>query len=325
MKNILVLVGSLLLLGLFLSATYTLPEHQQAILVELGKVRGTPITDAGLHMKVPLIQDVRYFEKRILQWDGERVEIPTLDKKFIWVDTSARWRIKDALVFYRSLRDVNNAMMRMGTILDGSVKDTVSRYRLLETVRNTNDIFKDIENNKKAAELLLQVDASDTTLEEISSDVDKIETGREKLSQLIAEQAQKDLKNFGIEIVDVQIRSVAYKEVVEDKVYNRMISERMKIADKVRSSGQGERAKILGQLDLALKKVESEAYRKSQEIRGKAESEAIDIFAQALQSDTEFYSFMKTLDTYKSTLGKKTAMMILSTDNAFLDLLNKGP
>ncbi len=324
MKNIFVLAGSVILLGLFLSSTYTLPEHQQAILVELGKVRGVPVTDAGLHMKVPIIQDVRYFEKRILQWDGERVEIPTLDKKFIWVDTSARWRIKDALVFYRSLRDVNNAMMRMGTILDGSVKDTVSRYRLLETVRNTNDIFKDIEQNKKEAELLLKVDPSDTTLEEISSDVDKIETGREKLSQLIAEQAQKDLKSFGIEIVDVQIRSVAYKEVVEDKVYNRMISERMKIADKVRSSGQGERAKILGQLDLALKKVESEAYRKSQEIRGKAESQAIDIFAQALQSDTEFYSFMKTLDTYKSTLGKKTSM-ILSTDNAFLDLLNKGP
>ena len=324
MKNMLVLVGSLLLLGLFLSSTYTLPEHQQAILVELGKVRGIPVTDAGLHMKLPIIQDVRYFEKRLLQWDGERVEIPTLDKKFIWVDTSARWRIKDALVFYRSVRDVNNAMMRMGTILDGIVKDTVSRYRLLETVRNTNDIFEDIKHNKKEAELLLQVDASDTTLEEISSDVDKIETGREKLSQLIAEQAHKDLQNFGIEIVDVQIRSVAYKEVVEEKVYNRMISERMKIADKIRSSGQGERAKILGQLELALKKVESEAYRKSQEIRGKAESESIDIFAQALQSDTEFYSFMKTLDTYKGTLGKKTSL-ILSTDNAFLDLLHKGP
>ena len=324
MKNMLVLVGSLLLLGLFLSSTYTLPEHQQAILVELGKVRGIPVTDAGLHMKLPIIQDVRYFEKRLLQWDGERVEIPTLDKKFIWVDTSARWRIKDALVFYRSVRDVNNAMMRMGTILDGIVKDTVSRYRLLETVRNTNDIFEDIKHNKKEAELLLQVDASDTTLEEISSDVDKIETGREKLSQLIAEQAHKDLQNFGIEIVDVQIRSVAYKEVVEEKVYNRMISERMKIADKIRSSGQGERAKILGQLELALKKVESEAYRRSQEIRGKAKSESIDIFAQALQSDTEFYSFMKTLDTYKGTLGKKTSL-ILSTDNAFLDLLHKGP
>jgi len=324
MKNMGLLIGSFLLLVGFLSSTYTVPQHQQALVVELGKVKGEPVTEAGLHMKLPLIQDVRYFEKRLLQWDGEKVEIPTLDKKFILADTTARWKIKDALVFYRAVRDVNNAMLRMGTILDGITKDTISHYRLLETVRNTNDIFQDIQNNRKEAERLLLVDATDTTLDELSTDVDQITTGREKLSQIITERAQKDLENFGIELVDVQIRSVAYKEVVEEKVYSRMISERMKIADKIRSTGQGERAKILGQLDLALKKVESEAYRKSQEIRGKAEAEAINIFTLALQADTEFYGFMKTLDTYKATFGKKTSFL-LSTESGFLDLLNKGP
>jgi membrane protease subunit HflC len=324
MKNMGLLIGSFLLLIGFLSSTYTVPEHQQALVVELGKVKGKPVTEAGLHMKLPLIQDVRYFEKRLLQWDGEKVEIPTLDKKFILADTTARWKIKDALVFYRAVRDVNNAMLRMGTILDGITKDTISHYRLLETVRNTNDIFQDIQNNRKEAERLLLVDATDTTLDELSTDVDQITTGREKLSQIITERAQKDLENFGIELVDVQIRSVAYKEVVEEKVYSRMISERMKIADKIRSTGQGERAKILGQLDLALKKVESEAYRKSQEIRGKAEAEAINIFTLALQADTEFYGYIKALDTYKDVFGKNTHFL-LSTESGFLDVFNKGP
>lgn len=319
MKNILIIVSAILIIFLAATSTFTVPEHQQALIFQLGKVVGTPVTKPGLHFKIPLIQNVRYFDKRILQWDAEADEIPTRDKKFIWVDTTARWRIADALKFYQSVRDIPNALTRMSSYINGATKDVISDFNLIESVRNSNDIITDVEESRKEAQARVAIDPSDTTLEEIATSVETIEVGREKLSKLIIQSARKDLEPYGIDLIDVQIRSIAYKEVVEQRVYERMISERQKIATKIRSVGKGEKEKILGQLDLALKKIESEAYRQSQLIKGKADAQAIELIATPLQNDPEYYEFIKTLEVYKETLGKG-GEYILSTDSEFLKL-----
>ena len=309
------------------ASTYTIPEHQQAIILQLGKIAGDPITKAGLHFKIPFIQEVKYFDKRILQWDGERGEIPTKDKKFIWVDTTARWRIKDALIFHKaSPLGVRSALLRIGTAVDGATKDLVSNYDLIESVRNSNNIFKDIQENKKSAQKTQgkdDLDSEDAILDDFIADVQSVAVGREKLSEMIAERARVNLDGFGIELIDVQLRSIAYQENVEAEVFKSMISERKQIATKIRSSGKGEEAKILGQLDLALKRIESEAYRKAQALKGKAEAESFKIYADSLREDPDFFEFMKNLEVYKNTIAKN-GEFILSTDNAFLELLRKG-
>ena len=326
MKNLISLIILALLMILLNASTYTVPEHQQAIILQLGKIAGDPVTKAGLHFKIPFIQDVKYFDKRILQWDGERGEIPTKDKKFIWVDTTARWRIKDALVFYKASRDIPSALFRIGTAVDGATKDLVSNYDLIESVRNSNSIFKDIEENKLSAQKTQgkdDLDSEDAILEDFIADVQSVAVGREKLSEMIAERARKNLDEFGIELIDVQLRSIAYQENVESEVFKSMISERKQIATKIRSSGKGEEAKILGQLDLALKRIESEAYRKAQLLKGKAEAESFKIYADSLGKDPEFFEFTKNLEVYKNTISKN-GEFILSTDNASLELLRKG-
>ena len=325
MKNLISLVILALIMVVLSASTYTVPEHQQAIILQLGKIAGDPVTKAGLHFKIPFIQDVKYFDKRILQWDGERGEIPTKDKKFIWVDTTARWRIKDALVFYKASRDISSALFRIGTAVDGATKDLVSNYDLIESVRNSNNIFKDIEENKLSAQETRNQDedSDDAILDDFIADVQSVSVGREKLSEMIAERARVNLDGFGIELIDVQLRSIAYQENVEAEVFKSMISERKQIATKIRSSGKGEEAKILGQLDLALKKIESEAYRKSQLLKGKAEAESFRIYADSLKEDPDFFEFTKNLEVYRNTISKN-GEFILSTDNAFLELLRKG-
>ena len=199
---------------------------------------------------------------------------------------------------------------------------------MIESVRNSNSIFKDIEENKSEAKKRLEEqensDSDNVIIEELISDVKPVKSGREKLSEMIATRARTKLRqDYGIELIDVQLRSIAYQENVEKKVFQSMISERKQIATKIRSAGKGEEAKILGQLDLALKKIESEAYRQSQALIGTAEAEAIGIFASSLKRDPNFYEFIKNLDAYKNTIAKK-GEFILSTDSAFLELLKKG-
>ena len=254
MKNIISALVTVISMIIINSSTYTIAETEQAIILQFGRVMGKPIVKSGLHFKVPFIQEVRRFDKRILQWDGNRGEVPTRDKKYIWVDTTARWKISDCLKFYKTMRDIPNARSRISTILDGVSKDTVSNFNLIEVVRNSNNILKDIENNKAEAERRRAYDQADTSLDELVTSVEKIRTGREKISSLITKRAHDELENFGIELIDVQLRSIAYKEKVEERVYERMISERQKIATKVRSNGKGEREKILGQLELKLKR-----------------------------------------------------------------------
>jgi membrane protease subunit HflC len=296
------------------SSIYIVGEWQQAIITQFGKIVGKPVTEAGLHFKLPFVQDVRYFEKRMLNWDGEPAQVPTRDKKFIFVDTTARWRIDDPVKFLQTVQSERQALQRISSIIDGKTKNIISNYKLVETVRNTNRILE------KASE-----QSSDDEVEEkITGEIEAIEAGREKLSRIITEQARKEISSLGIHLIDVLIRRIAYEKSVEGKVFDRMISERNRIAEKIRSVGKGEVAKINGRRDLELKRIESEAYRQSKVIRGKAEAEAISIYAEAMNQDKDFYKFKRTLEAYEKTMPNR-AKLILSTDSDFFKWLKKLP
>jgi len=327
-QKLLIITGtSLLLVLLVLGSAYTLPEGRQALITQFGKVIGKPITSAGLHFKVPFIQEVRLFDKRILEWDGDSNQIPTKDKKFIWVDTTARWQINDAMKFAETVRTESAAQTRLDSILDGATRDVISNHNLVEAVRNTNTIIDQIKKRKdravKAADEPIK--ASEAELveeEEITGDLEAISVGRERLSEMIHARAKDKLGDLGIKLIDVQLRRIAYEKSVEEKVYERMISERKRIAEKIRSIGKGEQAKIQGKLNRDLQEVESTAYRKSQEIRGRAEAEAISIYARSLGQDPGFFEFTRTLDVYKKTFKGK-GNFIMSTDSDFLQLMQK--
>ncbi len=325
MKNLqtLIIPVILVLLGvLSFSGTYTLPEGRQALVTQFGRIVGEPITGAGLHFKIPFVQDIRYFDKRILEWDGDSNQVPTKDKKFIWVDTTARWRIIDAVKFAQTVRTEESAQTRLDSILDGATRDVISNNNLVEAVRNTNTLIEQAKERKSAAAQA----ASDSTSthvemeEEITGDLEAISVGRERLSAAIHERAREKLVELGIELIDVQLRRIAYEKSVEEKVYDRMISERKRIAEKIRSIGKGEQAKIRGKLNRDLKEIESKAYRQSQEIKGRAEAEAIQIYAKSLGQDADFYEFSRTLEAYRKTLKDK-GNFVVSTDAEFLKLL----
>ena len=222
-------------------------EGTQAFITEFGKIKGKPINSPGLHFKMPFIEDVRYFDKRILQWDGDAEQIPTKDKKYIWVDTTARWRISDPVKFAQTVQNERSAAVRLDGILDGVTRDAISAHNLVETVRNSNKIIERIEELKIEAELKQKETNQDVELD-ISGEIDEITLGREDLTVLIIERARKELLAIGIDLLDVQLRRVSYVDSVEQKVYERMISERQKIAEKIRSFGKGEEAKIRGRL-----------------------------------------------------------------------------
>ena len=316
------------------STMFTVKEGQQAFITEFGKIRGEPITKAGLHFKVPFIQDVRTFDKRILQWDGEAEQIPTKDKKYIWVDTTARWRIVDVIRFAQTVQNERVAANRLDGILDGVTRDTISSYNLVETVRNSNLILEKIAQIKKTEEPTTQknidkegeakaVNTTELGSDDISGEVEVITTGREELTKQIISSAREALADIGIELLDVQLRRVSYEESVEQKVYERMITERQKIAARIRSFGQGEAAKISGRLNLKLKEIESEAYKKAQQLKGEAEAIAIKTYADSLSQDPDFFEFQETLDSYKQTLRQQTRF-ILSSDSPYLKGLS-GP
>ncbi|HLT23470.1 MAG TPA: protease modulator HflC [Bacteriovoracaceae bacterium] len=326
MKKIIMLSGFLIiLLVVTFSSAYIITEGQQAIITQFGRPIGEAKTEAGLHFKVPFIQKVQYLEKRILSWDGFPNQIPTRDKKYIIVDTTARWRIIDSLKFIQTVQNERGAKARLDAILDAITRDTISSHNLVEAVRNTNSIIdyieeKKIESQKKveSGELLVAEE------EEVTGEIEKITIGRENLSSIIAKKAAEELKSFGISIIDVQLRRIAYEASVEKKVYERMISERKRVAGKIRSIGEGEKAKIQGKTSRDLQRINSEAYRKAQLIKGKAEAESIRIYAQALSQDRKFYEFMRTMDAYKASFKEETGF-ILSTDSPFLDMFKRKP
>jgi membrane protease subunit HflC len=295
------------------NAVFILTEGRQAIITQFGKPVGEPVREAGLHFKTPFLQDVRLVDKRILNWDGFPNQIPTKDKKYIKVDTTARWRIVDALKFIQTVRNEAGAKSRLDAILDSATRDIISNHHLVEAVRNSNGILKKIEekvkqqeNAKKNNQVIVE--------EETSGEVEQIKVGREKLSELIVQEASKELTSFGIELIDVQLRRISYEKSVEAKVYERMISERQRIAEKIRSIGQGEKARIEGLVKEELQKIKSEAYKSAQIIKGEAEAEVVKLYAKAMGKNKDFYEFMRSMELYKKTL-KKDSSVFLSTDS----------
>lgn len=277
-------------------------ETQQAIVTQFGKPVGKPITTPGLHMKLPFIQDANYFDKRFLAWDGDPNQIPTKDKRFIWVDTYARWRIADPLLFFQRLRDERRAQSRLDDILDGETRNAIAKHVLIELVRSTSP-----EDNE--------------TKEDIGS-LKHIQFGREKLEQEVLKAASSRVADLGIEILDFKFKRINYVEAVRKEVYARMISERKRIAEEYRSEGAGEAARISGEKDRELKTITSEAYRKTQEIRGKANSQAADIYATAYNKDPEFYRFTRTMESFTKILDDNTTL-VMSTDGDLLKYLNR--
>lgn len=301
------------------NSMFIISEWEQAVVTQFGRPVGQPRVKAGLHFKMPFIQRVRRFDKRILNWDGYPNQIPTKDKKYIMVDTTARWRIVDPLLFLQTVQNEAGARARLDGILDAAARDTISSHNLVEAVRNSNKILDDV---KKAQAKSGKEVVPGGEEEEIIGDIEAVTVGRENLSGMIIERGKAGLKEFGIELIDVQLRHISYESSVEAKVYERMISERQRIAQKIRSVGLGERSKIQGKISKDLQKIDSEAYKEAQQLKGAADAKAIRIYAQAMNSDPSFYEFTRTLEAYRKALPPGTKM-ILSTDNRFLDMLRK--
>jgi membrane protease subunit HflC len=300
-----VVVAAVAILVSITGTLYIVDEIQQAVVTQFGRPVGEPIIDPGIHFKIPFIQKVNYFEKRFLEWDGDANQIPTRDKKFIWVDTYARWRIVDPLLFFQRLRDELGAQSRLDDILDGETRNSIAKHDLVEIVRSSNREFEQSE------------DLGDTEEPEI---LQTIKYGRSVITREILASASPQLLSLGIELLDLRLKRINYVEEVRRKVYDRMVSERKRIAAKYRSEGQGESARIRGQKERDLKGITSEAYRQAQEIVGRADAEATRIYAEAYNQDPEFYRLIKTLETYTDTFDEDS-LLILTTDGDFFHYL----
>jgi len=288
---------------LLLNAFYILDERLQVIITQFGEPVGGAISDAGLHFKIPFIQKVHFFEKRILEWDGDPKQIPTADKRYIWLDSYARWQIVDPLKFYQTTRSETFAHSRLDDIVSGTTRDVVSSNKLIEIVRNSS------------RELQFTSEFEDSSEDEIRA-IDTIETGREKIEDEIFTTSSIQILDYGIKLIDLKIKRLNYNDEVREKVYARMISERNKIAAKYRSTGEGEAAEIRGKRKRELDQIESEAFKTAQQIIGEADASALDIYANAYKQDPEFYEFSKTLETYKNTIQKK-GTLIMTTDSDY--------
>ncbi len=290
------------------NAAYIVPETQQVIITRFGEPVGEAVTEPGLHFLTPFVQKANFFEKRFLEWDGDPNQVPTRDKRFIWVDTYARWRIDDPLKFFQRLRDERGAHSRLDDILDGETRNAVARHDLVEVVRSTNREAAVEETETEDADELLQ----------------QINVGRQVITREILERASERTGDLGIELVDFRFKRINYVEEVQRDVFARMIAERNRVAERYRSEGEGEAARIGGEKERDLQRIQSVAYREAQEIRGKADAEATQIYARAYNKDASFYAFTKSLETYEQTLDRDS-ILILTTDADFLQLLKSGP
>lgn len=288
-------------LALVVDGTYVTNETEQVIITQLGRPVGTPVTDPGLHFKLPFIQTANYFDKRFLEWDGDADQMPTKDKRFIWVDTYARWRISDPLRFLERMRDEPRAQSRLDDILDGETRNAIARHDLVEVVRTSNREAQDSQDQA----------------EEETSVLETIQTGRQAITREILETATPKVADFGIELIDLQLKRINYVEEVQKDVFARMIAERNRIAERYRSEGQGEAARIRGERERELQRIQSEAYKTAQETRGRADGEATQIYAEAYNRDASFYAFMKSMETYERGVDSKT-ILILTTQGELL-------
>ena len=303
MIQIAVLVGALTLVG---GSVYTVNEVEQVIITQFGDPVGDPITRPGLHFKVPFIQTTNFFDKRFLEWDGDPNQIPTRDRRFIWVDTYARWRITDPLLFFQRLQNERGAQTRLDDILDGETRNAIARHDLIEVVRTSN---------RDPAVVEIGDDAEATILE-------PIEMGRQDIVDEILQAAAVRTADLGIELLDLRLKRINYVEEVQRDVFLRMIAERQRIAEEFRSEGQGESARIGGERERDLAQIQSEAYRTAQELRGEADAEATGIYAEAYNRDADFYAFTKSLETYELTMDPST-FFILGTDSELLRFLQQ--
>jgi membrane protease subunit HflC len=302
-KGIFAGIGILVILIVLKSMLYTIPETHQVVVTQFGK----PIRvekEPGLHFKKPVIHQLNYFERRLLEWDGRPTQVPTLDKRYIWVDSFARWKIEDPLKFFQTVRNETSAHARLDDIVNSAVRNQISTHLLIEAIRTSN----------RPMLTMIKIEG------EKLAEVPEIEKGRDEITQLILKEAIPSASKYGIELVDIKIKRINYVEEVREAVYERMIVERKRIAAKYRSEGEGEMMEIRGKKEKEEKVILSEAYRKAEETKGKADAEAIKIYAEAYSRDPEFYSFLKTLETYEETLGEKS-IIILSTESDYFKYL----
>ena len=288
------------------AAAYSVGEAQQVIITQFGDPVGEPIKEPGLHFKVPFVQQANYFDKRFLEWDGSPNQVPTKDKRFIWVDTYARWRIVDPLRFFQRLRDERGAQSRLDDILDGETRNAVARYDLIELVRNSNRNRDDIPIEAEEEEVILNI----------------IEKGRDRVSREILARASERTADLGIELLDLRIKRINYVEEVQRDVFARMIAERQRIAELYRSEGQGEAARIQGERERELQRITSEAFRAAEQLRGTADAEATGIYAESYGRDADFYSFTRALETYEKVIDPNTTV-IFDTSSEFLRYLQR--
>lgn len=299
-KKILIIIVSIVVVYLFFQSYFVVEEYEQVVITQFGKPVGKAITTPGLHFKVPFIQDANYFEKRFMEWDGDPNQVPTKDKKFIFIDTYARWQITDPLQFYKRLTDERGAQSRIDDILDGEARNYVAKNNLEEVVRSTN-----------RAPLV-----NDTILGLVDS-LAYIRTGRKEIQEAILKAANAETADLGIEILDFRFKRINYVKEVREQVYARMKSERYRIAEKFRSEGQGEASRINGERDKKLQTIRSEAFETAEKLKGKADAQAAAIYANVYNQSAQaksLYAFMKSLETFEKTFNTKTST-IISTDS----------
>ncbi len=303
-------IGILVLLGVSVvgGGAYIVGETEQVVITQFGDPKGDPVTTPGLHFKIPFIRKANYFDKRFLEWDGDPNEVPTRDKRFIHVDTYARWRITDPLLYFQRLRSEQGAQSRLDDILDGETRNVIAKHDLIEVVRSSNREFV----------ISQEIGGDSARMSEVI-----IEFGRAELAREVLLAAQSRTSDLGIEILDFQFKRLNYVEEVRQEVYARMVSERQRIAEQFRSEGAGESARISGERERELKEITSEAYRQAQEIKGRADAEAADIYAEAYNRDAEFYRFLKTMEVLRETLDSNT-VLVLSTNGDFLRYLGRA-
>ena len=306
MTRSLVAVLAVALVALFMlqASMFTVAENEQVLITQFGRIASSQ-QEPGLHWKTPFVQDIHTFDKRWLEWEGSANQIPTRDKKYIWVEVFARWRIADATKFYERLRDEQSAQSRLDDIIDGEVRNVVANHDVIDIVRSSGREF----------ELGDEVDSGDEEKNAFTPTL-----GREELAKLVLSKSAHVMPDYGIELADIKIMRVNYVESVQQKVFQRMISERQRIAQRYRSEGKGRSAEIEGRLERELLRIRSEAYRKAEEIRGKADAEAAAIYAEAYNRDPELYGFLKSLETYRTVIDEDTEI-VLSTDAPVLKYL----
>lgn len=321
MKALKVIIPLLVvLLILAASSFFIVNEGQQALVTQFGKPVGGPYKNAGLYFKMPFIQEVHTFEARLLKWDGSPNQIPTRDKKYIWVDTTARWRITDALKFLQTVASERGALSRLDDIIDSVVRDQVSSNMLVELVRSSD--WQPLSRDEMGDELLPPPPPVKAQAKGEAQEPVVVHQGRQIITRKMLSEAAKLTPQYGIELVDIRIKRINYVESVQKRVYERMISERKRIASQYRSEGEGEKRRILGQMQKELARIRSEAYKKAQKIRGEAEAKSTAIYGQAYGQDADFFALYKTLETYGQQ-GAGSTELILGTDNDYYKYLNK--